>query len=207
MLQGVRVRVPCSARRWRLAEEAGRYFLNTIWNTRIKNSNYLFRLWYNIYMTYTKYTKELMQDAVNNSLSIAGVARYLGLRIAGGTQTHISNKIKMYQIDISHFTGQGHNKGKIAKNRMPADEILIILPDGSYRAKPDRLRRALQEKGVPFLCNSCGLSNKWNGKPLQLEVNHISGDWLDNRFENLEFLCPNCHSQDEDSNKPHKYRN
>lgn len=29
---------------------------------------------------------------------------------------------------------------------------------------------------------------------MTLEVDHISGDFTDNRPQNLRFLCPNCHA-------------
>ena len=28
-----------------------------------------------------------------------------------------------------------------------------------------------------------------------MALHHVIGDGLDNRLENLRFLCPNCHSQ------------
>ena len=44
-------------------------------------------------------------------------------------------------------------------------------------------------------CCKCGWSeiNPKSGK-IPLEVEHINGDSSDNREENLELLCPNCHS-------------
>lgn len=42
-------------------------------------------------------------------------------------------------------------------------------------------------------CNHCGIS-EWQDKPITLEVDHINGINDDNRRENLEALCPNCHS-------------
>ena len=43
-------------------------------------------------------------------------------------------------------------------------------------------------------CQSCGATD-WQGKPLKMHLDHISGIRNDHRLENLRMLCPNCHSQ------------
>ena len=45
-------------------------------------------------------------------------------------------------------------------------------------------------------CSRCGLT-EWQGKPIPLELHHINGNNRDNRLENLEYLCLNCHAQTE----------
>lgn len=142
-----------------------------------------------------KYTKEMLEDAAKCSTSVAGVMRTLGTSAAGGHHTHISRRLKQLGIDTSHFTGQGHTKGGEAFNRKTAEQILVVLPEGSNRPKVVQLRRALLESGVEPKC-PCGISDEWNGKPIQLHVDHVDGDWLNNLIDNLRFLCPNCHSQE-----------
>lgn len=44
-------------------------------------------------------------------------------------------------------------------------------------------------------CGKCGMPNVWNGDPLTLEVHHIDGNSDNNFPNNLQLLCPNCHSQ------------
>lgn len=43
-------------------------------------------------------------------------------------------------------------------------------------------------------CEQC-LLNEWNGKEIPLELHHIDGNKINNKRENLQILCPNCHAQ------------
>jgi len=57
------------------------------------------------------------------------------------------------------------------------------------------LRKLILENGIfEYKCNNCKIDN-WNEKPLILEIEHKDGDNWNNKEDNLELLCPNCHSQ------------
>lgn len=42
-------------------------------------------------------------------------------------------------------------------------------------------------------CNRCNLS-EWMGEKIPLELEHKDGNHFNNKRENLEILCPNCHA-------------
>ncbi|WP_327252941.1 HNH endonuclease [Streptomyces sp. NBC_01244] len=134
--------------------------------------------------------------AVADSMSMAGVMRTLGHHpLDGAARAKARRSISEYGLSTEHFTGQGHAIGRPSPARMPSAEILRRLEAGSSRTKTVTLRRALDDLGVPHLCVECGTGNVWRGRRLVLEIDHVNGDRLDNRRENLRYLCPSCHSQ------------
>jgi len=82
-------------------------------------------------------------------------------------------------------------RGAIA-TRPQAMPLSILLTGRRSRGHVKRrlIRLGLKEDR----CESCGIS-EWQGQPLSLALHHLNGDGDDNRLENLQPLCPNCHSQ------------
>jgi 5-methylcytosine-specific restriction endonuclease McrA len=140
------------------------------------------------------YSDEQLAAAARRSISYAGVLRDLGVPVTGGQHAHLARRIRAAGIDTSHFLGQAHYRGTSRPRRAP-DEILVVRPPESGRQDASTLRRALLAIGVSHECAICGIGASWRGSPLILIVDHINGDYRDNRRENLRFLCPNCHSQ------------
>jgi predicted nucleic acid-binding Zn ribbon protein len=66
--------------------------------------------------------------------------------------------------------------------------------NGNYSAKSRNFFRRYLTETFGYKCSCCNIS-EWNGKSIVLEIDHIDGNFENNRPENLRFICPNCHSQ------------
>ncbi len=79
---------------------------------------------------------------------------------------------------------------------------ILILNSPYSRAY---IRRYVFEKNVfEYKCDKCSLSNLWQNEKITLQLDHINGNFNDNRKENLHWLCPNCHSQQPTSHRMKK---
>lgn len=145
-------------------------------------------------MSKLKYSKEFLEPLVLESHSVLEILRRLGIKTSGGIHKLISDRITKYNLDTSHFHGRSARKGIPAVSKLTSSDILV-LNRIDRREHIEVLRRAFIESGAKIICEQCSLGEIWNNKPLVLQIDHKNGNCLDNRVNNLRFICANCHTQ------------
>ena len=133
-----------------------------------------------------------IREAVTKSTSYSETLRNLNIPTQGNNAETLKKYIKEYNIDISHFTfGKSHEFES-------GQYISVVEYLGTDRnITPAKLKQKLLKEGLKEnKCECCGIT-EWNGKSLIMQLHHIDGNNRNNSLENLQMLCPNCHSQTE----------
>lgn len=71
---------------------------------------------------------------------------------------------------------------------------LLLVSDRPQTSRSHLKDRLIDEGLKEDRCEICGIT-EWLGKPLSMALHHLNGDGKDNRLDNLQLLCPNCHAQ------------
>ena len=137
--------------------------------------------------------KELIMQMIEQELPKYEIAKRLNCK-----QATLDSYLKKLNIE---YKGQQHKKGqqKGPNKYKPASYYLGENAQylSSYKLKQKLIRDGLKRN----CCEICGCS-EWQGKELPLELHHKDGNHFNNTLDNLQILCPNCHSiQDGNSGK------
>lgn len=131
-----------------------------------------------------KYTVNDIKGAVKKSCNKKEVLELIGLTPIGGNYSTINKIIYDYDIDTSHF------KSERLDCLIPIEMYLVDgLKTNSHRLK----NKLIDDKLKRGCCEKCEL-NEWLGEKIPLELHHIDGNKYNNELNNLQILCPNCHS-------------
>jgi Zn finger protein HypA/HybF involved in hydrogenase expression len=94
----------------------------------------------------------------------------------------------LLKMDIV-YDGQQNQKGRPNAGKKTAEEYA-----SGDNVKSHILKAKLIQDGIKKCeCEICG-AYIWQGEPLPLELHHKDGNHYNNDLENLQILCPNCHS-------------
>lgn len=134
-------------------------------------------------------------EIINSSNSIVEILQKLNLNAYNGNHRTLKKRCERDQIDLNPVKKRGYDlRMKNLKSINKFNNNLLFCKDSTYSSNK-QLKKYLIEMGWENKCYECGQLPIWNKKPLTLQLEHKNGINNDNRFENLCFLCPNCHSQ------------
>lgn len=129
-------------------------------------------------------TDEQFIDICNSSKSMAEACSKIGLQFS-------TFKRKAIKLDCYNTNQSGKGISKKFTHRYELEDIF----GGKHpEYQSNKLRQRLIKDGIKLnQCESCKLKD-WLAQPIKLELHHIDGDRTNNNLENLQLLCPNCHS-------------
>jgi hypothetical protein len=95
------------------------------------------------------------------------------------------------RMNIQYSGNKGRKGFKRVDKRRPLMDYLVKDSPfiQSYRLK----KRLIDEGYKEHRCEECN-NTEWLGVPIPLEIHHVDGDRHNNELNNLQILCPNCHS-------------
>lgn len=147
-----------------------------------------------------KYTIEQLKEAVASSYSVAETLRKVGIKPYAGYYHTFYKTVEENSIDISHFDKNYRSNETHFREAIPLEDFL----SNKHYIKTTALKEKLIKAGIKKnKCEKCGISS-WQGKPIKCQLHHIDGNNKNNNLNNLQILCPNCHTQtDNYSNRKH----
>ena len=135
-----------------------------------------------------KISSNEFRELVKKSETLSEIFKAFGMSNKGANYKTLVRRLEEENIPVEHL-----RKGpKIPPKAQPISQILV---ENSSFNRTHLKERLIKENIVEYVCQKCRTGPNWNGLKLSLQLDHKNGVSNDNRVENLQFLCPNCHSQ------------
>lgn len=140
----------------------------------------------------TSWTDSDLKAATSRALCFSDVLREINVVLSGNTMALVKKRMREIQVDTSHFDVKAVRRRATEKKR---EATVVNIFCEMSNVSQGTVRRAAKRVILPHACSECSNDGFHNGKVLKLQLDHRNGIRNDNRYENLRWLCPNCHSQ------------
>lgn len=133
---------------------------------------------------------ERIKEVIPQCINFTEVLEMLSIPRQGNNSNTLKRLLDENNIDYSHFTGRARVYNNTSTSISEYLSNRVKITSGKLRIK------LLAEELKENKCEICGIT-KWLGNPIVCQLHHIDGNNQNNNLENLQILCPNCHSQTE----------
>lgn len=125
---------------------------------------------------------DLIKELEKSNTPLMEVSRILGIKY---------DTLKKHLTTLGIYYRKNPNRKGLVHKESRKSLNYVLNSNISNSAKRIRL---IEEGIKEAKCECCGLY-EWMGKPIPLELHHKNMDHYDNRLDNLQILCSNCHMQ------------
>jgi len=146
------------------------------------------------------FDKDLIVKLLNEKNTYAEILEVLELPRSGGNcYVTLKSNLKKWGVDLTEFeerqkefrAQQSRTQGQ--KKRINFEDVFMYNPKCVLSG--NNMKQKLYDNNIKEKkCEMCGQNEIWCGKKISLILDHISGNRIDNRVENLRILCPNCNA-------------
>ncbi len=126
--------------------------------------------------------KELILELISKNTTKSEICKVLYCK-----PSTLERYLKIMNISYMGNQGRTGHKSKLRKSAIYYIDNDIVV--GSHKLKLKLIEDNIKE----HKCESCGLE-EWMGNKIPIELHHVDGNRFNNKLENLEILCPNCHA-------------